>query len=140
MLMMGFSVTLLSFATSLFEHQSDLINRFGPLEHASERLHDASQKLDFLVDVTTARILFDTPVFWPFARGILVAVGFVGFFYLLFVRKASFICINDTSRRYIEKYGKNYEFIKYGILGGLIIAIVGGVFASRFYDLVKPWL
>ena len=70
----------------------------------------------------------------------LIMLFIVGIFYLFLLRKASFISINDTSQRYLEKYGKNFDFIKYGIFAGLIIATIGGIFANKIYDAIKPWL
>jgi hypothetical protein len=118
---------------------SGVIEQYGPLKEITNRLQDNTQKLNFLVDITATRMIIEISL-WPLVKGGIAFISVLGLFYFLLLRKASFISMNDTSRRYLEKYGKNFEFIRYGIGAALVVATIGGLFSSRLYDLIKPWL
>jgi len=138
-MLLGIFAAVWSFSGTLSVNTDKLIKQYGVLTGIPSRLQDISQKIDFLVDLSITRLLIEIPFVTPLLKVVFVYVLFVASFYVVLVRKASFISINDHSRQYLEKYGKNFEFIKYGIGAGLIIGIIGGVFSNRIYDLMNSW-
>jgi hypothetical protein len=134
----GTLVLLWSFASSL--SIDGLVKQYGPLIEVATKLQETNQKMNFLVDATVARLLMDVPIFAPVAKMALYYILAIGLFYLLLLRKSSFIGINETSRRYLNNYKKRYEIIRYSICTALLVGTAGGVFANRIYDAIKNWL
>ncbi|WP_426406736.1 hypothetical protein [Bradyrhizobium ganzhouense] len=111
--------------------------RLGGLDHL--KLETLNDKVDLLVALGLARRQIDLFPFVAFARGALVIGILSGFYFLAVAAKASFITINDYSSHYLKTYGKNYDFIKYGVIAALLVGIAGGVFANKIYDVTKDW-
>jgi hypothetical protein len=63
-------------------------------------------------------------------------VAFVCVFVLLSARKKSFISINEYSARYLKKYGKRYEFIRYGLVVALLVGIVAEIVGNKIYNMI----
>lgn len=118
----------------------NFLKKFGPIAEIQNHLTGNEQKIDFLVSATQARLMTDIPLLMPIARAVGVYIVLTGLFFILLIRKASFISINEYSKRYLEKYGKNYEFIKYGVGAALMVGIAAGLFSDRIYEVVRPLL
>jgi len=135
--MVAMITTFWSLYSSTSAGLAKLTEKFGDLEKPSVPTIDA--KLDLLLGLALARRNIDIFPIVPFFRAALILGVLFGLYFLVRTVKASFININDYSDRYLVKYGRNYEFIRYGIGATLLVGILGGVFANKIYDVIKGW-
>jgi hypothetical protein len=115
------------------------LEKYQPLARASEKLKTTEEKLDFIVAYQLANVAQKSSIFIirPFFRSALLVVAAMMIFFVITIRKASFIKLNESSERYYNIYNKNYEYIKYSLIIGSLISIASGMFANRLYDAVK---
>ncbi|MDQ2078903.1 hypothetical protein RA307_01805 [Xanthobacteraceae bacterium Astr-EGSB] len=135
--LLGLISMIWGFSSTLPLQSIELSTKYGPLTEVLARLKEPNDKLDFLIEATAARLAIEIPIWQPFGRAILSIVVLSGLFWLAIIRKASFISINNYSQRYLERYGKNYDIIKYSISLALIVGTVASIFASRIYDAIR---
>ena len=76
-------------------------------------------------------------IIFPLVKIVSWTAACIGLFFVSISRKASFLSLNNHSKRYFEKYNKNYDFLKYGVLAASAVSIISGVFANRIYDVLK---
>jgi len=133
--LLSMSIVLVGMLTSLYDRSRKLTGQFGQ----SDTLKSATEheKLDFLIQLTLARMRLDDFPIDAVLRGIAATIAFITLYLFLIYRKSSFISINAYSDQYLHDYGKNYDFIRFGILGGAIVSVVSGIFSNRIYDYLK---
>ena len=134
---LGMGVSMWSIYSSTNAGFARVAEKFGSLEQPTAET--VQEKLDLLISLTLARRNVDLFPLVSFARGFIVIGVFAALYFLLTISKASFININNYSDRHLGKYGRNYDFIKFGVLAALVVGIVGGVFANKIYDAIKEW-
>jgi hypothetical protein len=118
------------------------VQKYFPLEMSLANLKTIDQKVDFLVDVAATRLLIDPwPVFSSALGRIALWMAAIGLAYFLrIIRKASFINLNEHSGRYLSRYERNYDFMKYAMIAGFLVSTGAGIFANRIYDALKTIL
>lgn len=134
----GMIALLWAFYSSITSGISRVLKKYGDFEQL--KFQTVDEKIDFLVSLAIARRDLD---FFPFAaigRAFLAISVVSATLFLATVTKASFININDYSAQYLKRYGRNFDFIKYGVIAALAVGILSGVFANKVYDLIKTWL
>lgn len=126
---------LVGVLASLFDRSRKLLGQFGQTE--TLKTATEGEKLDLLIQLALARLRFDDFPVDAIFRGGAVVIAAVALYLFLAVRKSSFISLNSFSDQYLANYGRNYDLIRYGILGSAIVSIVSGIFSNRLYDYLK---
>ena len=135
--LIGMAVSMWSVFSLTSAGVKKVTQKFGSLD--APNLTTSDEKLDLLIGLAVARLNIDVFPFVPFIRGLFLIAILAGVYFLVTTNKASFININSYSDQHLKKYGKNYDFIKYGILVALLVGVTGGIFANKIYDLTRMW-
>jgi hypothetical protein len=129
---------IISIISPLQMMQNKLLERYGAFNDLPTKLSTNDDKINFLVDVAIIRLKTEIiPFQFAFGNVFLYGVILLLAVVLIFLKRRSFICINQHSKNHLEQYGKNFDLVWFGVCFTMIIGIASGVFGNKLYDLVK---